>query len=155
MKPFTSVLLATFLCSPIFVFAQQEPAPAAQGSGATPATGQSSPSNSNAKSKSKDKPLPTFLIIGTIFNEKALSFPGVEVWVRRSDEKKFRWRTETNSRGEFAVRVPPGYEYEVAIHMKKYKDQTKTVDSKADVQQRLSIELEPVAQKQSKTGAKP
>jgi hypothetical protein len=154
MKPFTSVLWAVFLCLPISVFAQQEPARSAPNSGAMPATPQSGTSLNNAKTKSKDEPLPTFLIIGTVFNEKALSFPGVEVRIRRSDEKKFRWRTETNSRGEFAVRVPPGYDYEVAVHMKNYKDQTKTVDSKADVQQRLSIEMEPVTQSQGKDKAR-
>ncbi len=73
--------------------------------------------------------------------------------IRRSDEKKIRWQTETNSRGEFAVRVPPGYDYEVALHMKKYQDQTKTVDSKVDVQQRLSIVLQPIAQ--ANKGARP
>lgn len=79
--------------------------------------------------------------------------PGVRVRIRRSDEKKFRWETFTNSRGEFAVRVVPGYEYEVAIHMNQYRDQTETVDSKVDVQQRLSIKLEPLGE--SKAGAKP
>lgn len=73
--------------------------------------------------------------------------------IRRSGEKKFHWETFTNSRGEFAVRVPPGFDYEVVTHVKKYDDQTLSVDSKVDVQQRLSIKLEP--QGQAKTGAKP
>jgi hypothetical protein len=151
MKPFTPVLLTAIFLSPLLVSAQQTAASAAEPGAASPATGQSS--SSNAKSKNKNKPLPTFLIIGTVFNEKGLSFPGVEVRIRRSDEKKERWRTETNSRGEFAVRVPPGYGYEVAVHTKKYKDQNRTVDGKVDVQQRLSIVLEPLAQ--AHKGAKP
>jgi hypothetical protein len=65
------------------------------------------------------------------------------VRIRRTDEKKFRWETYTNSRGEFAVRVPPGYGYEVITHVKNYPDQSKGVDSNVDVQQRLSIKLEP------------
>jgi Carboxypeptidase regulatory-like domain len=92
------------------------------------------------------------LIIGTVFNENALSFPGVQVRVRRSGEKKFILEAYTNSRGEFAVRVPPGYEYEVVTHVKKYDDTTENVDSKVDVQQRLSIKLEPRGQ--TKAGAK-
>jgi len=88
-----------------------------------------------------------------VFNEKAISFPGVQVRVRRMDEKKFRWETHTNSRGEFAVRVFPGYEYEVVTHVRKYQDQGKAVDGKVDVQQRLSIKLEPADQ--GKAGAKP
>ncbi len=73
--------------------------------------------------------------------------------IRQSGEKKFRWETYTNSRGEFAVRVPPGVEYEVVTHMKNYQDQTQNVDSKVEVQQRLSIKLEPRAP--AKTGEKP
>jgi len=87
-----------------------------------------------------------------VFNERDFSFPGVQVRVRRSGEKKFRWETYTNSQGEFAVRVPPGYEYEVVTHVKKYKDQDQPVDSKVDVQKRLSIKLEP--QDQDKNGGK-
>jgi hypothetical protein len=90
----------------------------------------------------KAKPIPSFLIIGTVFNEKALSFAGVQVRIRRAGQKKFKWQTYTNDRGEFAVRVPPGFDYEVVIHEKNYKEQTKSVDSKVDVQQRLSIKLE-------------
>lgn len=99
------------------------------------------------------KPLPSFLILGTVFDEKALSFPGVQVRIRRAGEKKFRWEAYTNSRGEFAVRVPPGYEYEVVAHMKNYEDQKHGVDGKTEVQQRLSIRLE--RRGQTKTGAKP
>ena len=102
--------------------------------------------------KANTKPVPSFLIIGTVFNEHALSFPGVLVRVRRAGENKFQWQTYTNSRGEFAVRVPPGFDYEVVAHEKKYKDQTKIVDSRLDVQQRLSIRLELIHP--PKTGAK-
>lgn len=51
------------------------------------------------------------------------------------------------------MRVPPGYDYEVWIHVKNYGDQHKPVDSKVDVQQRLSVKLEPVGPVQN--GAKP
>lgn len=93
------------------------------------------------------------MIIGTVFNDKALSFPGVQVRIRQTGEKKFRWETYTNSRGEFAVRVPPGYDYEVVIQEKNYAGQTRSVDGKVDVQQRLSVQLEPLSK--TKTGAKP
>lgn len=73
--------------------------------------------------------------------------------IRRSGDKKFLWETHTNSRGEFAVRVFPGYEYEVMTHVKKYEDQSQKVDAKVDVQQRLSIKLEPRGP--AKAGAKP
>jgi hypothetical protein len=87
--------------------------------------------------------VPPFLIIGTVFNENALAFPSVEVKIRRKGEKKFFANTYTNSRGEFAVRVPAGIEYEVVVHQKKYVEQSVVVDAKMeDVQKRLSIRLE-------------
>ena len=128
--------------------AQQTPAPP-QGTAASPDKG--SPQAQSETKGGKTKPTPSFLIIGTVFNEHALSFSGVQVRIRRAGEKKFAWETYTNPRGEFAVRVPPGYNYEVTIHIKKYKDQTLSVDSKVDVQRRLSIQLEPVTP--AKTGA--
>jgi Carboxypeptidase regulatory-like domain len=146
LSVFLSVLL--FLCK--VVCAQQPPAPPATSAPSIP-SGQTASASPNPSAKSK--PVPSFLIIGTVFDERTLSFPGVQVRIRRSGEKKFRWETYTNSRGEFAVRVPPGVAYEVVTHVKDYQDQTESVDSKVDVQQRLSIKLEPRGQE--KTGAKP
>ncbi len=78
-----------------------------------------------------------------MFNEKALAFPGVEVRIRRKGEKKFRYDLYTNSRGEFAIRVPDGIEYEVVVRQKHYKEQSIFVAAnKADVQQRLTFKLE-------------
>jgi len=139
------VLLAAILYFPNPVTTQEPSPPAPEPAPAT--------STDSSSSKINAKPIPSFLIIGTVFNEHALSFPGVQVRIRRSGEKKFHWETYTNSRGEFAVRVPPGFDYEVVTHVKKYEDQTLSVDSKVDVQQRLSIKLEP--QGQANTGAKP
>jgi len=132
-----------FRCS---LSAQQAPPPQAN-----PTAPPSSNPQAQADAK-KGKAIPSFLIIGTVFDEHALSFPGVQVRIRRAGEKKYKWETQTDSRGEFAVRVPPGHDYEVSVHIKKYRDQTKNVDSKVDVQQRLSIRLEPVTP--PKTGAK-
>jgi hypothetical protein len=147
MTPLTPILYTSLSLALFFL---QEPAPPA--SPPTPsASGQQAPQSPPLDSKGR--PIPSFLILGTVFDDKALALPGARVRVRRRDEKKFRAETYTNSRGEFAVRVVPGYEYEVSIHLNKYQDQTKTVDSTVDVQQRLSIKLEPVGQ--SKAGAKP
>lgn len=151
MKLLALAWMALLLISALL--AQEPPPPAPPPASPSPAELSSSSSASPSPKNSKGKPIPSFLIIGTVFDEKALSFPGVQVRVRRADEKKFRWETYTNSRGEFAVRVPPGYEYEVVVHVKKYQDQAESVDSKVDVQQRLSIKLEPGGQ--TKAGAKP
>jgi Carboxypeptidase regulatory-like domain len=138
------MLLAVLLCLPGIATAQ-EPTQTPPSPAAPPA--QPAPDGGSSSSKAKKKEIPSFLIIGTVFNEKALSFPGVQVRIRRSGEKKFLYETYTNSRGEFAVRVVPGYDYEVVTHVKKYEDQTRSVDSKVDVRQQLSIKLEPRGQK--------
>ena len=93
------------------------------------------------------------MIIGTVFDEKALAFPGVEVRVRLKGDKKFKWETYTNSRGEFAVRVPEGPDYEVFVRVKHFQDVSQSVSAKGGViQQQLSIRMEPVSQ--DKSGAK-
>jgi len=150
MKILSSLLLASFLAPWVWAIPQQtnSPAPPASSTGQAPVS-----SSVSTSGKIKSKPVPSFLIIGTVFNDKALSFPGVQVRIRQTGEKKFRWETYTNSRGEFAVRVPPGYDYEVVIQEKNYAGQTRSVDGKVDVQQRLSVQLEPLSK--TKTGAKP
>lgn len=108
--------------------AAQQPAPAAQ--------------ENSPKVPGK---IPPFLILGTVFTEKNYAFAGVRVRIRRKGEKKFRYDMYTNSRGEFAVRVPDGIEYEVVVGQKKYKEQSQEVAAKAeDVQQRLTFRMEPV-----------
>jgi hypothetical protein len=150
MKVLISVLLAAFVLVPAPALTQQanQPAPAVS----SPQTGQSE-GGALAESADKKKATLGFLIIGTVFDERAMSFPGVQVRIRRMDQKKFRWETYTNSRGEFAVRVPEGFDYEVVVRAKHYQDQSKSVRTNSgDIQQRLSIRLEPV--NPGKTGAK-
>jgi Carboxypeptidase regulatory-like domain len=127
----TTLLLATIVL-PSLASAQQPVPP--------PPPSPTQESSSTSKHNSK---IPPFLILGTVFNEHALAFPGVEVKIRRKGEKKFRYDTYTNSRGEFAIRVPDGIEYEVVIRQKNYKEQSQdVVANMADVQKRLSFKLE-------------
>lgn len=53
--------------------------------------------------------------------------------MRRASEKKFRWETYTNSRGEFALRVPQGDEYEIVILAKGFADQNNAVSAKSGI----------------------
>jgi hypothetical protein len=119
----------------------QEPAPAAQ---AAPPENPATPAEKPSKKKSRQ--LPDFLIRGTIFNEKVLSFPGVEVRIRAAGEKKYHWEAYTNSRGEFAVRVPQGANYEMLVHVKGFADQTRTVDAKSGGdEETVMIRMQPLA----------
>jgi hypothetical protein len=80
--------------------------------------------------KKKYSHLNDFLIRGTVFTDKALSFPGVQLRIRRAGEKKFRWESYTNSRGEFAVRVPQGSDYEMVVHARGFAEQTRSIETK-------------------------
>ena len=128
---------------PAFSYAQQPAPPPPQESvkpAPPPAATEQSSSNKHHKTR------PAFLILGTVFNEKAYAFPGVQVRIRRKGEKKFRYDMYTNSRGEFAVRVPEGIEYEVVVTQKKYKEQTQEIAANmTDVQKRLTFKLETIA----------
>jgi hypothetical protein len=115
-------LWAAALLVPLAVsrISNQEAAPAAQPQSS------SSPNGSRQKySHAND-----FLIRGTVFTDKALSFPGVQLRIRRAGERKFRWEDRTNSRGEFAIRVPQGTQYEMVVHVESFADQTRTIDAR-------------------------
>jgi len=106
----------------------QKAAPPPPGSAPTSQAPAATPSKPGKKKYSH---VNDFLIRGTVFTDKALSFPGVQLRIRVAGEKKFRWESYTNSRGEFAVRVPQGSNYEMVIHAKGFADQARTVDAKA------------------------
>lgn len=116
----------------------QDPAPPAPLS--PPSAGQSSSSQKQKYSHAND-----FLIIGTVFDPKGYAFPGVELKIRRSTDKKYRWDSYTNSRGDFAVRVPQGSDYEMVVHVRGFADQTRPVDAKTGVSEaRIVFRMEPV-----------
>lgn len=94
---------------------------------------QSSSSSSSSGSKHGHSHANDFLVIGTVFTDKAYALPGARIRARRTSEKKFRWETYTNSRGEFALRVPQGNEYEIVVIAKGFADQTGSVSSKSGI----------------------
>jgi hypothetical protein len=117
------VLLSALVCVTSAAFGQE------QGSSAPPTNpAQTAPASSSSKKYSHAQ---DFLIKGTVFTDKALAFPGVELRIKRAGEKKFRWQTYSNSRGEFAVRVPQGRDYELVVHTKGFADQTRAIDAKS------------------------
>jgi len=120
-----SRLHGVFLLSALACFAA--PAVAQEQASPKPGTDSAQAASSSAK---KNSHAYDFLIKGTVFTDKALAFPGVQLRIKRAGEKKFRWQTYTNSRGEFAVRVPQGSDYELAVHAKGFADQTLAIDAK-------------------------
>jgi hypothetical protein len=106
----------------------QEPVPAP--SACSPASAAAA-STHGKPTKKKYRHTNDFLIRGTVFTDKALSFPGVQLRIRKAGEKKFRWESYTNSRGEFAVRVPQGSDYEMVVRAKGFAEQTRAIDAKS------------------------
>ena len=142
MRLLITTLFLAVLVLPCLSAAQQPvpPPPPPEAPAAAPPAAPAQESSSTSKHRSK---IPPFLILGTVFNEHALAFPGVEIKIRRKGEKKFRFYTYTNSRGEFAIRVPDGIEYEVVVQEKNYKEQSQVVAANlADVQKRLTFKLQ-------------
>src|SRR5262245_51889317 len=92
--------------------------------------GQSAPESSSqqkpgaASSHSND-----FLVRGTVFTQEGLALPGAKLRIRRTSEKKFRWDTVSNSRGNFAVRLRMGEDYEVVVSAKGFQEQSLPVQA--------------------------
>jgi len=93
------------------------------------------PESSSAKSSSSKQSQPTnshandFLVRGTVFTPEGLALPGAELRIRRASERKFKWNDASNSRGEFAIRVKMGADYEVVVRAKGYQDQSQQVNA--------------------------
>jgi hypothetical protein len=146
-------MVSLSLCAASAPQQPQQPVPPEPAEQPTTPTQKPQTSRESSTTKKKNSKVPPFVILGTIYDEKALAFPGIEVRVRLKGDKKFKWNTFTNSRGEFAVRVPEGPDYEVLVHRKHYQDVSRFVSAKGGVvQDQLSIRMEPVSQ--SKMGAK-
>ena len=156
MRVHLLVLAVLICCSARNTTAQRTPPPASSTStntnaGTNTAT-TAKPAQTPGPCSTKKKLRPGFLIIGTVFNEHALSFPGATVRIRCAEDQKYRWEATTNSRGEFAVRVPEGHAYELLVRAKNYVEQNVQVRTdQGDIQQRLSVRLQP--EKSQKEGA--
>ena len=64
--------------------------------------------DSPAGTKEADHRKPYALIFGTVWDAAARPVAGVKIKIRRSDQKKAKWELMSDSRGEFAQRLPAG-----------------------------------------------
>jgi hypothetical protein len=72
--------------------------------------------------KSKDYAL----IFGTVWGPDSRPVAGIPLKIRRAIDKKAKWELVSNSRGEFAQRVPPGaQDYIIQADIKTPKGQPK------------------------------
>lgn len=95
-----------------------------------------------------------FILFVTIFDERGFAFPGAKAQLRRAGENKDRAQAQSDSRGEFAMRVPPGQEYELIVSAKGYQPNTQKVDASQSSRADLTLRLVP-ASKEKKKDYKP
>lgn len=66
------------------------------------------------------------LIIGTVWGPDDRPVPGIPIKIRRATDKKAKWELVSDSRGEFAQRVPVGtQDYVIQADIKTLKGQPK------------------------------
>ncbi len=90
-----------------------------------------------------------YVLFGTVFTGQGLALPGARARVHRAGEKKVRGQARTDRRGEFAVRLAAGLEYEVTIEAKGYQPETKKFTAQPGAASHFVFRLQP------KPGGKP
>jgi Carboxypeptidase regulatory-like domain len=84
-----------------------------------------------------------FVIFTTVFTDQGFALFGARARVRREEDKKFKWEAMSDHRGEFAIRVPQGTEYEMTIEARGFKPETRKIDTRQDNRTDLTIRMEP------------
>jgi hypothetical protein len=84
-----------------------------------------------------------FVIFTTVFTDKGFALFGARARVRREEDKKFKWEAMSDHRGEFAIRVPQGTEYEMTIEARGFKTETRKINTREDNRADLTIRMEP------------
>ncbi len=107
-----------------------------------------------AKKKEKSAAEPFAVIAGTAYRPPGLSLPGVRVRVRPgqtetpSATKLKPAETQTDTRGEFAIRVPAvPAKWSVDVSASGYQPQSKSVSIEGEQRLDLSFVLEPETRK--------
>lgn len=86
-----------------------------------------------------------FLVFGTVFTEQGFALPGAEIRIRRAGQRKARWEGRSDRRGEFAVRVPKGEDYEITVTARGYREEARKVDARSGSREDLVFRLQPAA----------
>ena len=140
----SKIALSFFLGFATLLFAQEPAQPP------TPQAPTSTESTSKQNSAQSAKHSNDFLVRGTVFTPQGFALPGAELRIRRSGEKKVRWQTVSNSRGDFAVRVKMGADYEVIVRAKGFSEQSLPVNAKTgDRYKDLVFRMQPLGGKKS------
>jgi len=108
---------------------------------AAPVAAEKKPKKSNGISE-------TFAVIGgSVFRPPGFSLPGAEIEVTpESGSKSKTLKAVSDSRGEFAIRVPPvPMKYKVDVKCNGFQPQQQSVAVEGEQQTNLTFQLEPAA----------
>jgi len=99
--------------------------------------------------KSRKPPASTALVAGTVFRESGLSFPGAELTLEAVPDSGKRskgrsWKAVSDSRGEFAFRVPAGpARYTLTVSAPAMEPWKSQIEIQGEERVDLSIVLKP------------
>jgi hypothetical protein len=101
------------------------------------------PASSQSAHHGQTPPKDYALIYGTVWGPDDRPAMGVPITIRRSSDTKPKWKLVSDSRGEFAQRVPPGQdEYIIQADIKVPKGESKPqISVKIDNDERQDVSL--------------
>ena len=87
---------------------------------------------------------PYALIFGNVFDPLGLAVSGASVEIHREKERKPRWRTQSDVRGEFAIRLPAdAARYVLTLRAPGCERETRTVEISNDERIDLVFHVRP------------
>jgi hypothetical protein len=102
---------------------------------------------SASAASSQRKPSPNDCIFyATVFTNQGRLLEGAEVHVRPNGKKHPDYAALSDRRGEFAVHVPPGIDYDISVKAEGFAPQVRTVNAQTG-RQDLVFHMEPKAGK--------
>ena len=96
---------------------------------------------------------PYALLMGTCFDQKGFSLPGVTLVVRMEPPtdhkvKQQKWRMLSSPRGEFAVRLPAGrHSFSISASKRGFMTLEKTVAFEGEERRDIIFNMEPLPEK--------
>lgn len=104
------------------------------------------PGRSQERPQQKATVAPYALIFGNVFDPAGRAFVGATVEIRREKERKPRWKTRSDARGEFAVRLPAGAaRYVLTLRAKGYAEEVRTITVVNEERLDLVFNLQPAS----------
>jgi hypothetical protein len=110
------------------------------------------PMAGRALSEDDPRKVPPFALLkGSCFDQRGFSLPGVAILVtlppgETKKKKGKRWRTQSDRRGEFAVRLPAGgHTVFVTAKKKGFESAKKSIQFHNDEQQHIVVRMKPVS----------